>query len=112
MLSKSRIAIIVLSVVFMSVSAAQAQTDHLQCHKVKDTIKFNGTVVSLAAIQEQFQVPEACQIKGKAAKFCVPVSKTVVELGDAPGSFVSPGTDLTENDYVCYKDEVPEDDDR
>jgi hypothetical protein len=88
-------------------SAASAQFDHLQCHKVKDTQKFKGTIVDLAALQQEFQLPSTCEIKGKAKKFCVPVGKTVVEPGDAPGSLIGPGNDLSPNDYVCYKVKCP-----
>jgi hypothetical protein len=88
-------------------TSAQAQVDHLQCHKVKDTIKFKGTVVDLVAIQAQFQLPEDCKIIGKATELCVPVSKTVVDQGTAPGSLIGPGNDLTPNDYICYKMKCP-----
>ncbi len=88
-------------------SSAAAQTDHLQCHKVKDANKVTGAVIALTAGQAAFQVPENCELKGKAIKFCVPVHKDVVKLGDAPGSLIGPGQDLSANDYVCYKVKCP-----
>ncbi len=84
-------------------SSAQAQVDHLQCHKIKDTSRLSGAVVTLTAQQGAFQVPANCRIKGKAAEFCVPVSKGVVDPGDAPGTLIGPGQNLSLNDYVCYK---------
>jgi hypothetical protein len=88
-------------------SNAQAQVDHLQCHKVKDSIKFSDAVVALAAQQAAFQLPGNCSVSGKAAEFCVPVDKNVIDLGDAPGSLIGPGQDLSDNDYICYKIKCP-----
>lgn len=87
-------------------TSAQAQNDHLQCHKVKDTQKFKAAVVALTAVQAEFQMPDNCTIKGKGAEFCVPVEKAVIE-SDAPGSFIGAGQDLSNNDYVCYKMKCP-----
>jgi hypothetical protein len=64
-------------------------------------------VVALESLQEQFQVSANCEIKGRATKLCVPVTKTVVDLGNAPGTYIGPGNDLTPNDYVCYKVKCP-----
>ena len=87
-------------------ASAQAQIDHLQCHKVKDTQKFKAAVVALTAVQVEFQMPDNCTIKGKGAEFCVPVGKSVIE-SDAPGSLIGAGQDLSQNDYVCYKMKCP-----
>jgi len=106
MYSTARVAIATLSLIFMSVTAARAQPDHLQCHKVKDSQKFKFADVSLTAIQGPFQMPAGCTIKGKAKKFCVPVEKTVTGT-DAPGSLIGAGPDLSAADYLCYKMKCP-----
>jgi hypothetical protein len=85
------------------VSTADAQFDHLQCHKIKDSNKFKAAVVDLTAIQIDFQLPDTCTVIGKAKEFCVPVEKSVIDFGDAPGSLIGSGQDLSENDYLCYK---------
>jgi hypothetical protein len=102
MLNKTRIAVATLSVMLLSVTAAQALPDHLQCHKIKDSQKFKFADVTLTALQAEFQVPDGCTIKGKAKKFCVPVGKVVSDT-DAPGSLIGVGQTLNANDYLCYK---------
>ena len=106
MFSKSRVAIATLLVLFVSVTAAQAQPDHLQCHKIKDSQRFKFADVALIAAQSAFQMPDVCTIKGKAKKFCVPVEKAVTGT-DAPGSLIGAGPDLSAADYLCYKMKCP-----
>ncbi len=67
----------------------------------------NWCLVALTAVQAQFQLTGNCRLVGKAAEFCVPVEKTVVNAGDAPGSLIGSGQDLSDNDYVCYKIKCP-----
>ncbi len=69
-------------------TASHAQLfDHMTCYKVRDSVKFKATV-ALDALQDQFDLPGECTVKGKAALFCVPTEKTVTsfEIDKAPGT--------------------------
>jgi len=77
--------------------------DHLQCHKMKDAVKFSGTIIDLVTPLAAFQAIGDCEIQGRARKICVPVEKTVLSLGTAPGTAIGPGPDLGTSAYICYK---------
>ena len=98
--------------VFLSVTVAQAQPDHLHCFKAKDSAKFNATA-TLSALQTQFGFNEECQIKGKGKLFCVPVTKTVTAFEDKSKDGIDqvelPGQEL-EDDRVCYRIKCPKKD--
>ena len=79
--------------------------DHLKCYKIKTKEKLKG-VVDLDAGAAPFGLEQGCKIK-KAAKYCVPVMKTVTELETSltpnPGF---PGAELLD-DRICYKIKCP-----
>ncbi|RMD82662.1 MAG: hypothetical protein D6815_08660 [Candidatus Dadabacteria bacterium] len=88
--------------------AAAQPFDHLTCYKVKDAQKFKG-IVTLDALQNQFDLPGSCKIVGKAKLFCVPTVKTVDEflVGKQPGQLQQvPGPDVVP-DRICYKVKCP-----
>jgi len=75
---------------------------------LKDAQKFKG-IVTLDALQDQFDLPGSCKIKGKAKLFCVPAAKTVNEfiVGKQPGQLQQvPGPDVIP-DRICYKVKCP-----
>ena len=88
-------------------TTADAQFDHLQCHKVKDPQKLADVVVSLGSAEAQFQMPGNCKLAGKAPEFCVAADKTVVDAGNSAGSLIGAGQELTGNGYLCYKIKCP-----
>jgi len=98
------VAACVLMCLFGAASAAAQPFDHLTCYKVKDPQKFKG-IVTLDALQDQFDLPASCKIKGKAKLFCVPTAKTVDEfiVGKQPGQLQQvPGPEAIP-DRICYK---------
>jgi hypothetical protein len=89
-------------------TAARAQADHLTCFRAKDAGKFAATA-TMDAIQNSFDPTGECQIKGKAALFCVPSEKTLgtFTVDGAPGTALPvPGTTPIP-DIVCYKAKCP-----
>lgn len=100
---------VLLAIVFVASSTSHAQFDHLRCFKIKDGAKFTATA-TLTALQAQFGIDEACEIKGKGRLFCVPVSKTVTSFIDGSKQGIPQETlDGAELDYdnICYKIKCP-----
>ena len=63
--------------VALSASPGRAQTDHLQCFKIKDSLSLAG-VVDLAS---DVSAAAGCKVS-KAKLFCAPASKTVISADD------------------------------
>ncbi len=76
--------------------------DHLECFKVKDTLRVEGTV-DLPTLAGTPYDAAGC-IVGAVKKFCTPAVKTV--LSSTPPATPMPGPDLT-SDYICYKLKCP-----
>jgi hypothetical protein len=84
---------------------AVAQTyDHLQCFKVRDTRTFSSAEVDLDAMLAEFGL-QACSIKGRAKKLCVPAEKTVTSIED--GSVIPSTSEELGALRLCYKLRCP-----
>jgi len=92
-------------VAVLAASPAAAQTDHLKCYKIKDPNKLSG-LVDLAG--PQFGLEAGCKI-GKAAHFCVPVTKSVtsLEINKVPTLPLPVYGPPTSEDRICYKVKCP-----
>jgi hypothetical protein len=78
--------------------------DHLECFKIKTTEKLKATLDVDPGTHPPFVLAEGCTI-GKAAKYCVPVMKTVAVV-DASSTLVENPLyegDPLANDRICYK---------
>jgi hypothetical protein len=88
-------------------SGVGAQTDHLKCYKMKDSLKLTGV---LDIDSPQFGLDAGCTVS-KAKLFCVPAEKSVVSATDrATGDPITPlpfTTAPTPDDRVCYKVRCP-----
>jgi hypothetical protein len=76
--------------------------DHLECFKMKDTVKLKG-VVNLPTLAGTPYDAAGCSI-GSAKKWCTPAQKVVVS--STPPAVPLPGPNLT-SDYICYKIKCP-----
>ena len=101
---KSRIST---TVGFLRTPQSPPPHDHLQCYKVKDSLKLKG-IVDLDSIQ--FGLAAGCKIGG-AKLFCVPVTKTVIEAFDRRVPIdlleIFETRDFTDADRICYKIKCP-----
>jgi hypothetical protein len=89
------------SVLLLAATAA-AQTDHLKCYKIKDTLKVAGTA---DLDSPQFGLDPGCKL-GAAKLFCVPATKTNVSVVDkVTGTPIVPlpVTGPDPGDRICYK---------
>jgi len=100
-----RVLLVVASTALALATPAVAQVpDHLKCYKVRDPLQLSGTV---DLDSPQFGVDTGCKIlQGIPPLFCVPATKTVVEVRDrATGQPITPlpisGPDP--GDRLCYK---------
>jgi hypothetical protein len=83
-------------------SAAWAQTDHLQCFKIKDLAGKAAYTLDLVPGDGDFSVAAGCEITLPAKQLCIDVAKTNV-VPPAPGGVVgSPA-----QKYLCYKVKCP-----
>jgi hypothetical protein len=76
--------------------------DHLECFKVKDSIKVEA-VVDLPTLAGTPYDAAGCKL-GKAKKWCTPAQKIVVS--STPPAVPLPGPNLT-SDYICYGIKCP-----
>lgn len=115
MMKKARVMkkIVALVALLVSPALANAQFDHMQCYKVRDSAKFDASA-TLDALQSQFDIGADCSIKGarnKGKRFCVPVSKTVTAFEDKSRTGI-PQVDLDGQeqffDSICYKVKCPD----
>src|SRR5262245_25830760 len=97
---------LVLAAVALSLTgpAAAQDPDHLKCYKVRDPLLLSGTV-DLSS--PQLGDEPGCKIgRATPALFCVPATKTVVEVKDrATGQPIAPlpVTGPDPGDRLCYK---------
>lgn len=91
-----------------AIAAAAQPFDHLTCFKAKDTQVFKG-LVTLDALQNQFDPSGQCVIKGKALLFCVPTDKTVDLFSPGKGNpqQQSVSGPVPIPDRICYKVKCP-----
>ena len=86
----------------------QAQTnDHLQCYQVKGDLKLKGL---LDLTTPQFGLEEGCKIN-KAKFFCVPATKSNVDVVDRDKQPVTPlpfSAPPAPGDRICWKVKCPE----
>jgi hypothetical protein len=105
--TRFRTAVTVTAALVVLAANAAAQTDHLKCYKLKDTLKLAG-VLDLES--PQFGMDAGC-IVSKAKLFCVPATKAVVSATDrATGNPIAPlsfAAAPTPDDRVCYKIRCP-----
>jgi hypothetical protein len=86
-------------------SEGLAQTyDHLQCFKVRDTKTFSSAEVDLEALLTEFGL-QACTVKGRAKKLCVPAGKTVTSIED--GNVIPSTSEEIAALRLCYKLRCP-----
>src|SRR5205085_5108711 len=85
-------------VVLVSVAGARAQTDHLQCFKIKDS----QAKTTYTADIDGLTLQAGCIVKVPAAMACVPATKTNVNP-TPPGG----GGTGTPNAFGCYKIKCP-----
>jgi hypothetical protein len=86
----------------LALPPAHAQTDHLKCYKIKDSLKVAGTA---DLDTPQFGLDPGCKL-GPAKLFCVPGSKTNVAVVDkTTGTPIVPVavTGPDPGDRICYK---------
>jgi len=94
-----------LCAVLFVASTAGAQSDHLQCFKIKDTNTAKTTYhADLDPTDNAFQVAAGCTIQVPAKVMCIDVDKQNV-TPPPPGS--DPG--LPAQKYLCYKVKCPKD---
>ena len=86
-------------VILLSVVGARAQTDHLQCFKVRDP----QARASYTANIDGLVLEAGCIVKVPAAMACVPASKTIVGPPFPPGG----GGTGTPSSFFCYKVKCP-----
>ncbi len=82
--------------------------NHLTCFKAKDSQKTQA-MFTLDAVQDAFDPPDQCKVKGKAKLFCVPSDKDLHELlvDDEPANQVEIQDSEFEKDVFCYKLKCP-----
>jgi hypothetical protein len=91
--------LIALLALLLSVPAL-AQTDHLECYKVRDTAAKAVYTADLAAVG--LPADSGCRIKVPAKLLCVPAAKTNV-VPPPPGG----GGSGTPNAFACYQAKCP-----
>lgn len=87
------------------IAVANAQVaDHLECFKLKDSVRLKGIV----DLESDLGVDEGCQIK-RARYYCTPASKTVVEASDGrdPLTPLPFSTKPASGDRICYSVKCP-----
>jgi Protein of unknown function (DUF1566) len=96
--------VVVVTTVALATLAVAQVADHLKCYKVKDPLLLSGTV---DLDSPQFGAEPGCKIaRATPPLFCVPATKTVVEVRDRrTGQPITPlpiaGPDP--GDRLCYK---------
>src|SRR4051794_25452144 len=93
-----------ISVIVAAPTFAGAGLDHLACYKIKDPLKFSGTLADINPVQYGFA--NDCKV-AKAVEYCRPAFKDVEQLG--PGVVpqdIGPHVDAA-GDYVCYAVSCP-----
>ncbi len=83
----------------------RAQTDHLECFKIKDELKLKGFV---DLDSPQYGLHDNCRIS-KAKYFCVPANKTVVQAssGSDPITPLDLLASPAPGDRICYSVRCP-----
>jgi len=98
--------VLVLAAVLIPALAAAQTADHLQCYKIKDTLRLTGTV---DLTSPQFGFDDDCKIS-KAQLFCVPADKTDEQVIDPTTGPITPlpvSAAPAPGDRVCYKVKCP-----
>ncbi len=96
--------LVAILVVLLSGVVAGAQTDHLQCFKVKDTQAKTPYTATLNPFEAPFTTESGCVVKVPAKVLCAAVSKTGVQP-TPPGAV--PGLSLGGELFACYKLKCP-----
>jgi hypothetical protein len=85
--------------VLLSVAGVRAQSDHLECFKVKDP----QAKAEYTAIIDGLVLAPGCRVKVPAATACVPATKTIIGPPYPPGG----GGTGVPNAFLCYKAKCP-----
>jgi hypothetical protein len=89
------------ALLFSTAPAQAAPDDHLDCFKVKDTLKSNA-IVDLTT--QRYGVESGCKVKVKSAMLCTPATKVLASSTAPALSF--DGQSMT-NSKLCYKVKCP-----
>jgi hypothetical protein len=94
--------LLAVALVILSLAPSVAQTDHLQCFKIKDTAAKTTYTADLSPSDPGFPVAVGCRLKVPARMLCIDVQKGNV-APPPPGAAVGAPT----HKFLCYKVKCP-----
>jgi hypothetical protein len=97
-------AVLLAAYALLPIGAAHAQTDHLECFKIKDTASFSATVNLTPPEEMPIGADTGCIVKVRSRQLCIPVKKDVIAIS-GPNLDLE-GQDLA-NAFLCYSVKCP-----